>query len=88
MIKKEVIVLNEKGLHIEAAFKVTKIAGRFESKIQLRKDSQYADAKSIINLLMLYAREGDKLELIVEGLDEEAACEAIIDLFNQKFQEE
>lgn len=88
MIKREVIVLNEKGLHARAAAKVVHVANKFKSKIELIKDSHIGDAKSIISLLILAASHGQRLELVVDGSDEEAACKAILDLFDTKFSEE
>ena len=88
MIKKEVKILNELGLHARAAAKVVKLANEFSSKIELKKDSQIANAKSIISLLILFAGKGQTLELMIDGADEEAACQAIINLFEKKFYEE
>lgn len=88
MIKREVVVLNEKGLHARAAAKVVNVANKFKSKIELIKDSHIGNAKSIISLLILAASQGQKLELIIDGIDEEIACQAILDLFNNKFNEE
>ena len=41
------------------------------SKIVIRKGQSSADARSIIDLLMLAVTEGSEIEIIVDGGDEE-----------------
>lgn len=41
------------------------------SKIVIRKGQSSADARSIIDLLMLAATEGSEIEIVVDGGDEE-----------------
>ncbi|OGF62358.1 MAG: phosphocarrier protein HPr [Candidatus Fischerbacteria bacterium RBG_13_37_8] len=88
MIVKEIEVTNEKGLHARAAAKLVNIANKFKSRIDLKKNSQVSNAKSILGILILAACKGEKIELIISGTDEEKACEAIVNLFNNRFQEE
>lgn len=88
MIKEQIEIQNEKGLHARAASKIVHVASKFKSKITLKKDNKISNAKSILGLLTLAACKGEKLELIIEGEDEQLAYETLINLFNKKFQEE
>jgi len=88
MIAEEIEVQNEKGLHARAASKIVHLASKFKSKISLKKNNKISNAKSILGLLTLGACKGEKLELIIEGEDEQEAYEALLNLFNKKFQEE
>lgn len=87
MIVREVTVLNKLGLHARAAAQLVRCASSFESDIALRKDGKSVDAKGIMSLMMLAATQGARLELEVDGADENEACEKIVDLFNSRFGE-
>ena len=45
-------------------------------------------ASGIMAVMMLAASKGTELNLEVEGSDEEDACHAVIDLINQRFEED
>lgn len=89
MIETEVKIINPLGLHARAAAQLVRLAGKFKSKINLvRQDNAViADAKSILSVLTLAASQGTKLQLTVEGIDENEACQAVEDLIKQGFGE-
>lgn len=87
MIKKNIQVVNKLGLHARAASKLVNEAARFESAVSLNCCGQQADAKSIMEIMMLAASQGADLELAVDGKDEEAALHAIQTLFQNRFGE-
>ena len=45
------------------------------------------DAKNIISLLMLGAGKGTTLRLLIDGADEQDACDEILALFAARFNE-
>jgi phosphocarrier protein HPr len=87
MLSKEVQICNKKGLHARAASKLVQVAAKFSSKIQLSRDGQTSDAKSILGVLVLAAHQGSFLTITAEGEDEGQAIEALSDLINRKFDE-
>ncbi|MDP5053048.1 MAG: HPr family phosphocarrier protein [Congregibacter sp.] len=87
MIESELTIINKLGLHARAASKFVSCASRFASKIQLAKDGQWIDGKSIMSVMMLAAGKGSTLMLRAEGKDEKAASEAIHALVNDYFGE-
>lgn len=87
MIEQELIIINKLGLHARAASKFVSCASRFGSKIQLAKDGQWVDGKSIMSVMMLAAGKGTTLMLRADGRDEEAASEAIQSLVQDFFGE-
>ncbi|KAA8731619.1 HPr family phosphocarrier protein [Acinetobacter qingfengensis] len=87
MIDTTVNVINKLGLHARASGKLIEVTSRYRSSIQLGKGKELIDAKNIMSLLMLGAGKGTQLRLVIEGSDEEKACEAIQALFNAKFYE-
>jgi phosphocarrier protein len=87
MLTKEVQICNRKGLHARAASKLVQLATKYNSKIQLSRDGQTSDGKSILGVLVLAAHQGSFLTIIADGSDENEAVAAISDLINRKFDE-
>ncbi|MDF7798893.1 HPr family phosphocarrier protein [Pontiellaceae bacterium B1224] len=81
MKKTKVIVPWDQGLHVRPAAKVINVASGFRSTIQLKAHGKVADARSIINILLLCATLGTLLEVEINGDDEAAAAIAIERLF-------
>ena len=88
MITKQLIVINNLGLHARAAAKVVSTANKFESKIIFVKDDKNADARSIMKLLMLSASKGSSISVKIDGADQNDAMSSIEKLFKNKFDEE
>ena len=83
------VVVNHLGLHARAAAQLVKLAASFRSRIILvdTERNNVADAKSILSLLSLAAAIASELQLKVEGEDENAAFDAVVDIFRQGFGE-
>lgn len=80
-------IVNELGLHARAAAKLVQLAGRFLSTIELEKDGQTADAKSIMGVLLLCGQKGSEIEVRARGVDAATAVEAIGALIADRFGE-
>lgn len=76
-IEKEVIVMNQQGLHARPAAMFVQIATKYDSKVSVRKEKETINGKSIMGILMLGAQHQCKITLIAEGED---ADQAIADL--------
>ena len=87
MIKQKITIINKLGLHARAAAKFVAHASRFASKIEVEKGSQLVNGKSIMGVMMLAARQGTEIELLIEGDDEQAALESLETLINNRFDE-
>lgn len=88
MTNKEITIKNKLGLHARAAVKLVNLANRFESTVKIVKDGNEIDGKSILGILTLAATQGSEITLKVSGRDEVMAVEALVDLINDRFQEE
>ena len=86
-ITRTVIVRNSQGLHARPADLLVRLATQFESNIQIGKDGQLVDCKSILSLLTLGAAQGTELFLSAEGGDAEPAVVAISELFESGFED-
>ena len=82
-----VTVRNTQGLHMRPADLLVKAAMKFRSRIELEKDGQIVDARSILGLLTLGAQAGTNLNLKAMGDDAQEAIQALGDLFDNAFYE-
>lgn len=87
MASRQVKITNALGLHARAAAKFVEIASRFQSRIQIVRNGDVVDGKSILGILTLAAGRGSELELVAEGSDEEQALDALEQLVNEGFGE-
>lgn len=87
MLEVSITITNKFGLHTRAAAKLVATSTQFESKIQLVRNDQTADCKSIMSLIMLGVTKNDVLKLIFSGADELEARDAVIELIENKFGE-
>ncbi len=81
-------ICNKLGLHARAAAKLVAVASKYRSQIKISKDNKVVNAKSIMSVLMLAASKGTQLKVLTEGKDEVEAMNAVINLINDKFEEE
>jgi len=82
-----VTVLNEQGVHLRPADLFVRLAKRFESQVEVLKDGQCVDGKSILDMITLSAVKGSKLIIRTTGPDAEQALDALVDLFQRKFDQ-
>ncbi len=88
VLEQEIEIINKLGLHARAAAKLVKIASSFESSIEIEKQDQRVNAKSIMSVMMLAASRGNLVKLYIEGTDQKDAMKAVIDLISDKFGED
>jgi phosphocarrier protein len=88
MQQKQVTIINKLGLHARAAAKFVTLASSFSSEIDLSKDNQTVNGKSIMGVMMLAASRGTRLTLTTKGVDENEAITRIEELVLNKFGEE
>ena len=87
MVEREVTICNKLGLHARAAARFVHAASRFHSRIQIKRNGQTVDGKSILGLLLLAATHGARLRIGASGEDEEAAVDALTQLVVERFGE-
>ena len=88
MIQTQVTIINKLGLHARAAAKFVACTSSFSSRIQMGKDKEMVDGKSIMAVMMLAAGKGTVLDLEIEGQDEEDALLALQALIDNRFDED
>ena len=88
MIEKVITIINRAGIHARPAAVLVQKAKDYSANIYFEKGQDKINAKSIMGILTLAATYGTELKIIAEGEDEEAAVEAIVRLFESKFEED
>jgi phosphotransferase system HPr (HPr) family protein len=81
------MVLNPQGLHARPAHAVVTLATRFQSEIEMIRDGEIADAKSILAILTLAAEQGTEITIRATGDDAGEALDALTELFDRGFGE-
>lgn len=90
MVSTKVEIINKLGLHVRSATQLVKIASTFDADISLVCNGQTADAKSIMEVLMLAATVNTEVELKAEGSsteEEEEAINQLKTLIENRFNE-
>jgi len=82
------VIKNKFGLHARPSASFVQAASRFRSDIQVEKDGQVADGKSIMDLMILAAGQGTSITLSIKGEDALEAMEALETLIEGQFGEE
>ncbi|MDR1025590.1 MAG: HPr family phosphocarrier protein [Treponema sp.] len=88
MVEQRVTIQNRAGIHARPSAMLVQTAKDFQSNIYLEKGNDRINGKSIMGILTLGASFGTELKVIAEGEDEQKALEAMVGLFNRKFEEE
>ncbi len=90
MQERKVQICNKLGLHVRAATLLVQAASDLDPEITLHFDGQSADAKSIMEVLMLAATNGSDVKVTAEGEsegEEGEALQQICALIENRFNE-
>jgi phosphocarrier protein HPr len=85
---REVEIINRMGMHARPAMQFVQTANRFRCLVTVRKGAEKVNGKSIMEMMMLAAMPGTKLQLEGEGDDAEACLAALAQLVKDKFHED
>jgi phosphocarrier protein len=88
VIRRQVQIRNQLGLHARAAARFVHTAARFEARITAGRDGRVMDGKSILGILLLGASRGTTIEITADGKDEEEAVEMLVALVESRFGED
>lgn len=87
MLERQITISNKLGLHARASAKLVQTLHGYQSSVFLVHRGKEVNAKSIMGVMMLAAGLGSVLTLRADGADEESALQALVDLFERKFDE-
>ncbi|MFI3236896.1 MAG: HPr family phosphocarrier protein [Lachnospiraceae bacterium] len=80
MVNQKVIITNPTGLHLRPAGSLCKEAIKYQSKVNFAYRDRVANAKSVLSVLGACVKQGMEIEFMCEGVDEEAALKALVEL--------
>jgi len=78
----QVTIEDAVGLHARPAARFVETAKQYESKITVSYGENTANAKSLVKLLTLEARQGAVIDITAEGADAEDAVDALTGLLS------
>lgn len=88
MIEKTLKVTNKLGVHARPAGMIVDITGPAKSNVMIIFEGSKANAKSILNVMMLAIPMGSEVKFEVDGEDEEVIVKKLEELFYNNFNEE
>jgi phosphocarrier protein HPr len=80
-------IVNELGLHARAATKFVQLAAKYNADVDVVKDDQTVNGKSIMGILMLVAAKGTTITIRTRGVQASEALNALADLVRGGFGE-
>jgi phosphocarrier protein HPr len=86
-VVKKFEIQNKLGLHARAAALLVQTVNKFSAEVNVSKDGQTADGRSIMGVLTLAAPQGSKIQVEANGDDAERVVRAIEKLIDNKFNE-
>ena len=86
-LSREVVIVNELGLHARSAAKIAELAQNSKAAVWVKKDTEKADASSILDILTLACEKGSKITLIIEDKTDRPILEDIVNLIETGFGE-
>lgn len=87
MVKKDVTITNNIGLHARPATFFIQKANSYKSSIWVEKEDRKVNAKSLLGVLSLGIAKGMTVTLIADGSDETEAIEGLVELIQNSFAE-
>ena len=80
-------VVNQLGLHARAATKLVQLASKFPCDVEITRDDQSANGKSVMGVLLLCGSRGTVVQVTATGDRAEECVDAIGALIADRFGE-
>ena len=80
-------IVNQLGLHARAATKLVQLAARYPCDVEVAREEQSANGKSVMGVLLLCGSKGTVIEVRARGDRADECVRAIGDLIANRFWE-
>jgi phosphocarrier protein HPr len=80
-------IINQLGLHARAATKLVQLASKYPCEVELSRDDQSANGKSVMGVLLLCGSKGTVIQVRATGERADECVQAIGELIANKFGE-
>jgi len=81
------VIVNQLGLHARAATKLVQLASKFPCEVELSRDDQTANGKSVMGVLLLCGSLGTVLDVRATGERADECVRALGELIAGRFGE-
>ena len=88
MVKHDVTITNNIGLHARPATFFIQKANSYKASIWIEKDDRKVNAKSLLGVLSMGIAKGMTITIVADGADEANAVEGLSDLIDNGFEEQ
>lgn len=88
IIKREIQIINKRGLHARASAKFVQTVETFDADVQVSKEGMTVGGTSIMGLMMLAAGPGSSIVVTASGRQAAEALDTIEALIADRFGEE
>jgi phosphocarrier protein HPr len=80
-------IVNQLGLHARAATKLVQLASKFPCEVEVAREDQAANGKSVMGVLLLCGSKGTIIDVRARGERADDCVKAIGELIASKFGE-
>jgi phosphocarrier protein HPr len=80
-------IINQLGLHARAATKLVQLASKYPCEVEIARDDQVANGKSVMGVLLLCGSKGTVLDVRATGERAAECVQAIGELIASRFGE-
>ena len=84
MLKKDLFLKTENGLHSRAAATFVQHTNRFSCDIYIQYGDAVIDAKSIMGIIAMGIKDGQQITLTFDGIDEQKAMDTVVSLLENE----
>jgi len=84
---RNIVIINDLGLHARAAAKVSKIAQNAAAGVWMVKNGERVDAASVVDILTLAGSKGSKIRIEIEDPSDSPILDEMVSLIEDGFGE-
>ncbi len=85
-VTRTVVVSHPHGLHLRPSLAIVNTVARYQSSIEIKHQQRAANARCILDLLLLAAPQYSELVLTAAGPDAAQAASAVAELFSRDLE--
>jgi phosphocarrier protein HPr len=78
MVSQKVVITDPVGLHARPVGVLVDVATKFTAEVSFRCNGKEASLNSVLRVMALSVDEGDTVEVLAHGADEQDALDAIV----------
>ncbi len=85
MTERQATIKNMNGIHCRPSAEIVNAVKPYTGAISVNADTGESDLRSVLGLVSLGLEPGFTVTICVDGPDEEAQCQKLVDLFEKHY---